>query len=366
MLRTKVSEGCGGGAIRTYAYSGVGGDNAVEELALRNASGMEVRFIPYGGIITAITVPDRAGRFANVVLGYERLEDYLVDDSYTGALIGRYANRIGRSRFALDDITYLLPPNDGPNQLHGGRCGFHTKMWTIEPLMADERGGEAARLHCASPAGEEGFPGALDVRVTYRLTSDNALIVEYYAKPDAPTPVNLTQHSYFNLGGRGQTSILGHELTLGASRFTPVDATLIPTGELRATRGTPFDFSVPHTIGARMNVDDAQLRHGRGYDHNFVIDHEADGAIAFAARLHDPESGRVLDIHTTEPGIQLYSGNLLGRGLLASRGFAQTHSGLALETQHFPDSPNQPRFPTTIARPGHPYTSLTSYRFSSR
>jgi len=331
----------------------------VERLTLRNARGMEVSFIAHGGAITSILVPDRDGVMADVVLGYRTLDEYLRDRVWLGPLIGRYANRIAGGRFTLDGRDYHLPRNDGPNHLHGGPRGFDHVLWDVDPLP-DAAG---AVLTHTSPAGAEGYPGTLAVRVTYTLTDADELSVDYHATTDAPTPVSLTQHSYFNLAGEGSGDVLAHELTLNASRITPVDECVIPTGELRPVAGTPFDFTTPTALGARIDAGDEQLRITGGYDHNFVLDRAGDG-LELAARLHDPASGRVLEIHTTEPGIQLYTGNALDRTIIGKSGRPYARrTGVALETQHFPDSPNQPRLPSTILRPGETYRSRTVYRF---
>lgn len=337
----------------------------VDLFTLENGRGVRVRFIGYGGIVVSLEVPDRHGASDDVTLGYDTLDAYLAENPYFGTLIGRYANRIGGARFTLDGRSYRLPPNDGPNQLHGGRHGFHTVLWIVEPFRREDEVG--AVLTYTSADGEEGFPGTLAARVTYTLTAGDELIFDYHATTDRPTPVGLTQHSYFNLAGDGRRDVLDHLLTIDASRFTPVGAALIPTGELRSVAGTPFDFTTPARIGERIDRDDAQLRIGGGYDHNFVLDRAADGTLARAARLEDPGSGRVLEILTTEPGIQLYSGNSLDGRLAGKRGRRYyRHYGVALETQHFPDSPNRPAFPSTILRPGEEYRSRTVYRFSVR
>ena len=330
---------------------------------LTNASGMEVRVTDYGGVILSISVPDREGTVEDVTLGFDELEPYTTGESpYFGALIGRYGNRIADGRFSLDGQTYTLATNNGPNSLHGGERGFDKRLWNAEPFETDSTAGLV--LTRTSPDGEEGYPGALDVTVTYTLTDGDALVFDYEATTDEATPVNLTQHTYFNLAGPGG-DILGHELTLNAGAFTPVDSTLIPTGELRAVEGTPFDFRQPHPIGERIGSDDEQIRYGGGYDHNWVLDREGTDGLAEAARLYDPESGRVMEILTTEPGIQFYSGNFLDGSLTGKGGAVYDYrTGLALETQHFPDSPNQPDFPSTILRPGETYRSQTVYRFS--
>ena len=329
---------------------------------LTNARGMEVRFASVGGVILSVQVPDRNGAMADVVLGYDAPDDYQTDRYYFGAIVGRYANRIANGAFSIDGHAYALAKNDGPNHLHGGIRGFHRAEWIVEPFTDVARSG--AVLSRLSPAGEEGYPGNLQVAVTYTLTDRNELIFDYLATTDAPTPVNLTQHSYFNLAGHDRGDILGHQLTLNASRFTPVNATLIPTGALRAVVGTPFDFTATHAIGARIDVADEQLQFGHGYDHNFVIDRAAATTLTLAARVAEPSSGRMLEVHTTEPGIQLYTGNWLDGSMPGKRGHAYgRRCGLALETQHFPDSPNQEQFPPTILRPGEEYRSRTVYRF---
>lgn len=330
---------------------------------LTNASGMEARLISYGGIVVSIRVPDRHGKLADVTLGYDSLDHYIADGMSIGALIGRCANRLANARFTLDGTEYTLSNNVGKDHLHGGIRGFGKVHWRTEPFEAGDDVGVV--LSYVSPAGEEGYPGTLSVRVTCTLTRHNELAFDYQATTNRTTPVNLTQHSYFNLGGDEASDILDHELTLAASRFTPMDSSLIPTGELRDVAGTPFDFTTPCTIGGRIDVDDEQLRYGLGYDHNFALDgkRDADG-IAFAARLHDPHSGRTLEVYTTEPAIQLYTGNELGGGLPGTRPRAfRPRGAVALETQHFPDSPNQPHFPSITLRPGEEYRSRTVYRF---
>ena len=337
----------------------------VQLFTLTNAHGIEVRFIDYGGIILSVRTPDRTGRFDDVTLGYDSLAGYLRSTPYFGALIGRYGNRIAKGRFILDGSTYTLATNDGPNHLHGGVRGFDKVLWHAEPFR-DARG-VGAVLTYVSRDGEEGYPGNLAVRVTYTLTNDDALVFDYHATTDRATPVNLTQHTYWNLAGPGRTTILHHQLTLAASHFTPVDSTLIPTGEIRDVSGTPFDFRAPTLIGARIGERDDQLRFGRGYDHNWVLDRTPADTLAFAARLYEPNSGRVLEVYTTEPGVQFYSGNFLDGTLTGKGGVVYAHrTGLCLETQHYPDSPNHPGFPSTILRPGATYHTTTSYRFSTR
>ena len=335
----------------------------VQIFTLRNVHGIEARVTNFGAIITSLRTPDRAGNFADIVLGFDSLAPYVAGTPYFGAIVGRYGNRIARGRFSLDGVTYQLSVNDGAHHLHGGVRGFDKVVWQAEPFeRATERG---LILRYTSPAGEEGYPGTLRATVTYTLTDNNELAVDYLATSDQPTPVNLTQHSYFNLAGAGSRDILGHQLMIAASRYTPVDTTLIPTGELAPVAGTPFDFRSATTMGARINDDHQQLRNGRGYDHNFVLDRQGTG-LELAARVVDPGSGRTLEITTTEPGIQFYSGNFLD-GTITGRGghvYAQ-RAGFCLETQHYPDSPNQPAFPSTILRPGQEYRSRTVFTFGA-
>ncbi len=332
----------------------------VDVFTLTNPRGIEVRAITYGGIIVSLRVPDRRGKFDDVVLGYDALEDYLQASSYFGAIVGRYGNRIAKGRFTLDGQTYALATNNGPNHLHGGTKGFDKVLWTGE--QAARHNGGWVTFRYTSADGEEGYPGTLKAEVTYALTDENELILEYVAATDKPTPVNLTQHSYFNLTG-AKRDVLGHELTIDADRFTPVDATLIPTGVLAGVAGTPFDFRKPTAIGTRIAADHEQLRHGKGYDHNFVLNRKGP-ALERAARLLEPASGRSLDIYTTEPGLQLYSGNFLDGTITGKSARSYQHRwGLCLETQRFPDSPNQPSFPSTILRPGQEYRSKTVLGF---
>jgi aldose 1-epimerase len=334
---------------------------AVECVTLRNTSGTEVEVLSLGGIIRAVRVPDRHGQHGDVVLGYDDVASYESDPFYLGALIGRYGNRIGGGTFTLDGHRYTLPQNNGANTLHGGPGGLHAHQWDVETFADDTAAG--VHLTLTSPDGDQGFPGTVQARVTYTWRDDHALVVDYAATTTAPTPLNLTQHSYFNLSAGASPTVLGHTLLVHASRFTVVDEALIPTGELRAVDGTPFDFRFPRAVGERIRARDAQLAIGRGYDHNWVLDH-ASGARLEAVRLHDPVSGRELVIATTEPGVQVYSGNYLGDGRVGKQGAPiGANGGIALETQHFPDSPNQPAFPSTIVRPEAPYRSSTVFAF---
>jgi aldose 1-epimerase len=339
---------------------------AVYLYTLTNSHGMEVRAMSYGAIIVSLRVPDRGGVSDDVVLGFDALEGYLAGHPYFGAIVGRYGNRIAKGRFALDGQTYQLATNNGPNHLHGGVKGFDKVVWEAEPFDRDGQAG-VVFTH-VSPDGDEGYPGNLNARVTYTLTQANELIVDYSATTSKATPVNLTQHSYFNLAGAGTGDILEHRLTLDADRFTPVDATLIPTGELAPVDGTPFDFRRPTAIGARIGGDHVQLKYGTGYDHNWVLNLPSGGstgpALHHAARLEEPKSGRTLDVATTEPGVQFYTGNFLDGTLTGKSGrvYKQRY-GLCLETQHFPDSPNHAAFPSTILRPGERYQSKTVFTF---
>jgi aldose 1-epimerase len=331
----------------------------VEVFTLTNAHGAEVRAITYGGIITSIKVPDRAGRMADIVLGFDSIEGYLKDHPFFGAIIGRYGNRIAKGQFVLDGRTITLAKNNGPNHLHGGMKGFDKVLWAAEP-MKGQAGVVFSRI---SPDGEEGYPGNLSVRVSYTLTDKNELVVDYLGTTDKPTPVNLTQHSYFNLTGDGSSDILGHQLTINADRYTPVDDTLIPTGELAPVEGTPFDFRKATPIGARITGSDAQLLNGKGYDHNWVLNRNGSG-LQLAARVVEPKSGRTLEVRTEEPGLQFYSGNFLDGTITGKGGHVYKHrTGFCLETQHYPDSPNQPNFPSTILKPGQEYRTRTVFTF---
>ena len=337
---------------------------AVESFTLTNAHGIELRAISYGGIIVSLRVPDRDGRRDDVVLGHDDLAGYLAKPSFFGALVGRYGNRIAGGRFTLDGRTYTLATNNGPNHLHGGVRGFDKRVWKAQPF---ERPGTAGLvLTRTSPDGEEGYPGNLAVRVTYTLTDRDEVGFDYFATTDKPTVVNLTQHSYFNLAGDGKRDVLGHELMIDADRFTPVDKTLIPTGVLAAVAGTPFDFRKPAAIGARIGADDEQIRNGGGYDHNFVLNGRGEGR-APVIRVFEPTTGRTLDIATTEPGVQFYSGNFLDGSVTGKAGHVYgKRYGFCLETQHFPDSPNHPGFPSTVLRPGKEYRSKTVLKFGTR
>jgi aldose 1-epimerase len=343
----------------------------VKIFTLRNGNGVVIRAINYGGIIVSIHTPNRDGQLDDIVLGYDDLEGYLRETPYFGAIIGRYGNRIAQGRFSLDGETFELATNNGPNHLHGGLKGFDKVVWEAKSSLGPEGVGVVFRY--TSPHGDEGYPGTLEARVTYTLTDDDRLVIDYYATTDRATPVNLTQHTYFNLAGDGSGDILGHELQLAASHYTPVDGTLIPTGEIAPVAGTPFDFTTPIAIGGGIAADDEQLANGLGYDHNFVLDRgdlwrlegRAGGPeLYLAARVHEPATGRALEIYTSEPGIQFYSGNFLDGSITGKAGHVYHHRyGFCLETQHYPDSPNQPDFPSTILRPGEEYASRTVWVF---
>ena len=335
---------------------------AIERFTLKNDRGVTVEAMTYGGIITSITAPDRNGDTADIVLGFDSIDSYRKEHPYFGAIIGRYGNRIARGRFTLDGQACRLATNNGAHHLHGGLRGFDKHVWAGEPLA----GKNGVAFTRTSPDGEEGYPGNLTVRVTYELTGHNQLVVEYHATTDQATPINLTQHSYFNLAGHGSGDILNQTLMLNADRFTPVDGTLIPTGEIATVEGTPFDFRQPTCIGARIAQPHLQLTHGQGYDHNWVLNRRGEG-LQLAAIAMDPVSGRTLEITTTEPGIQFYSGNFLDGTLTGKGGHVyQRRAGFCLETQHFPDSPNQPNFPTTVLPPGQEYRSSTVFTFGVR
>lgn len=333
---------------------------AVEAFTLKNANGVEVTAITYGGIITSLKVPDRTGAIGDIVLGFSAIDGYLTDHPFFGAIIGRYGNRIAKGRFSIDKLDYTLATNNGPNHLHGGVRGFDKHVWQADVLTEN-----SLRFSRVSPDGEEGYPGNLQVAVIYSLTNYNELLVDYSATTDLPTHVNLTQHSYFNLAGPG-ADILGHELLIDADRYTPVNSELIPTGELALVAGTPFDFRTPTAIGARINAAHPQIKNGQGYDHNWVLNRDTK-ALELAARVVEPASGRTMEVATTEPGLQFYAGNFLD-GTITGKG-GRTYgrrSGFCLETQHYPDTPNQPDFPSTLLRPGETYSSRTVFKFGAQ
>src|SRR5712692_1560099 len=336
---------------------------AVDLYVLTNKTGAEACITNYGGAVVSLKVPDRNGKLADVVLGYDNADGYVNDKSYFGAIVGRYGNRIAHAQFVLDGKTYTLAKNNGENSLHGGIKGFNKALWSAKTFS--KRGGQSLELSYVSKDGEEGFPGNLKVTVTYTWTDRNALIIDYSATTDKKTVVNLTSHSYFNLAGHGSGDILGHLLMIQADKFTPVDVSLIPTGELRDVAGTPFDFRKPTAIGARIDRDEEQLKLGNGYDHNFVVRRSADTGESLAARVVEPASVRVMDVGTTEPGVQFYTGNFLDGKTPGKGGVAYPRrNAFCLETQHYPDSPNQPKFPSVTLKPGERYHTITTYKFS--
>ncbi|HEV8598998.1 MAG TPA: aldose epimerase family protein [Gemmatimonadales bacterium] len=335
--------------------------DSVQVFTLTNANGVQLRAIDYGGIVLSLRTPDRLGRLDDIVLGYDRLDGYLAASPYFGALVGRYANRIAGGKFTLDGVTYQLAKNNGPNTLHGGLKGFDKVRWHARPRQ--DSSGVGVVFRYTSVDGEEGYPGTLSIQVSYTLTDRNELAIDYLAATDKATPVNLTHHSYFNLGGDGSGEVLDHLVTIDADRFLPVDTTLIPTGALSPVAGTPFDFRGGVAIRAHIDEPDQQLKHAGGYDHTFVLNRSGLGLL-HAARVVEPKSGRTLDVATTEPGIQFYTGNFLDGSITGKGGHVYRHrNGFCLETQHFPNSPNQPAFPSTILRPGTEYRSRTVYTF---
>ncbi|MFD2933155.1 aldose epimerase family protein [Spirosoma flavum] len=331
---------------------------------LRNASGMTAQITNYGGVIVTLKTADKAGKFEDVTLGLDSLSTYAKNSTFFGALVGRFGNRIAKGKFTLDGKAYTLFVNNMGNHLHGGKVGFDKVLWTATPVDGDE---PALKLANTSKDGEEGYPGNLSVEVTYTLQKDNAIKIEYKATTDKPTVLNLTNHTYFNLTGGVKRDILEHVVTLNADKFLPVDKTLIPTGELKSVVGTPFDFIKPAVVGARINDStDTQIKYGKGYDHAWIINGPAD-SLKLAATVYEPTSGRVMEVRTTEPAVQFYTGNFLNGKLVGREGIAyKKRYAICLETEHYPDAPNQPAFPTTVLRPGQTYKSTTIYQFSTK
>jgi aldose 1-epimerase len=349
------------GGVEKSAFGQTADGRPVDLYVLTNAHGLKAKVITYGGIITELHTPDRNGKSGDVVLGFDSLKGYLAGHPYFGAIVGRVANRIAKGKFTLGGKVYQLAVNNGPNALHGGLQAFDKKVWKAEPVEGAD--GPGVRLSYVSADGEEGYPGNLSVTVTYTLTNQDELRIDYKATTDKDTPVNLSNHSYVNLGGPGGGDILGHELMLAADQYTPVDATLIPTGEIKPVKGTPLDFTTPTPIGARID----QLKGDPGgYDHNFVL-RGGGKSLALAARVHEPKTGRVMEMYTTEPGVQFYTGNFLDGKLTGKSGVVyKKHAGFCLEAQHFPDSVNHPNFPSVILKPGNTYTQTTVYKFSAK
>lgn len=348
--------------VHEQAFGTQGGRN-VNLYTLTNSHGVEVRAMSYGAIIVSIRVPDRKGEFADIVLGHDTSDGYMPNPPYLGAVVGRYANRIANGTFTLDGKTYTLPKNDGPNTLHGGTDKtFNKVIWDGKALKSKN----GVAFTYTSHDGDDGFPGNLKIKVTYTLNNENELGIDYEATADKATPINVSQHSYFNLAGEGTSDILNHEVMLNADRFTPVDKTLIPTGELRPVKGTPMDFTKSTRVGERVDDSYEQLVLGHGYDHNWVINRKGAG-LTLAARVYEPTSGRVLEVSTTQPGVQFYTGNFLDGSVTGKQGHVyKRRYGLCLETQHFPDSPNHPDFPSTILKPGQTFHEKTVFKFSTK
>lgn len=350
--------------IQKQPFGKTADGKTVDKFTMTNGKSSEMSVITYGGTVVSLKMPDKDGEYGDVVLGFDSLADYERQTSFIGSLIGRYGNRIANGKFSLDGKEFTLAKNNGENHLHGGVKGFDRVVWSATPFI--DAAGAHLSLTYQSKDGEEGYPGNLNVTVVYSLTVKNELKIVYSATTDKATVVNLTHHSYFNLAGAGESTILDHELVLAASRFTPTNPGSIPIGELRSVVGTQFDFRTPQRIGNRINDDVEQLKFGQGYDHNWVLD-KKDNSLALAATVFEPTSGRVMEVHTTEPGIQFYSGNFLDGAIKGKSGQSYPRrSGFCLEAQHFPDSPNQPKFPSTVLRPGRKYSQTTIYKFSVR
>jgi aldose 1-epimerase len=351
----------GSSSMTHRSYGKMPDGTPVESYTLKNSKGMSAEIITYGGAVVRLTAPDRTGKYADIVLGMDNLEGYIGQTGHFGALIGRYGNRIGHGMFTLEGKVYHLPKNDGENTLHGGPLGFDRLVWKAREISG------GLELTYVSPDGDQGFPGTMTAKAIYTLTNQNELKIDYTATTDKPTVVNLTNHSYFNLAGAASGPILQHEVTILAGQFTPVDAGLIPTGELRPVKGTPFDFTKSTAIGKRIEDKDEQIQLGHGYDHNFVLNSGGGAAPKKAAEVYEPTSGRVVEVLTTEPGLQFYTGNFLDGKVKGKDGVAYVFRGaFCMETQHFPDSPNKPKFPSTELKPGQTYHTTTIYKFSAR
>jgi len=350
--------------ITKEAFGVLTGGKAVDLYTLTNAHGIQIRVMTYGGVIVSLDVPDRKGQSADIVLGYEHLDGYLAKSPYFGAIVGRFGNRIKDAKFTLDGKEYTLGKNNPPNTLHGGFTGFDKVLWRAQSFEHKDEVGLI--LQYTSPDGEEGYPGTLHATVTYTLNDKNEFGIHYHATTDKATPITLASHSAFNLAGEGSGDILGHVLMLNADQYTPFDSTLIPTGKILSVKGTPLDFTSPTVVGLRIREKNNQLAYGHGYDSNFVINRHGPG-MTLAARIYEPTTGRVMEIDTTEPGEQFYSGNSLDGTITGNHGHVyKQHSGFCLLTQHYPDSPNRPEFPSCILRPGQTYQSTTMYKFSAQ
>lgn len=347
--------------IEKKAFGQISKEVQAELYTITNANGVSMSVTNYGGIITELKVPDKDGNISDIVLGYDKVEDYIKASPYFGATIGRYGNRIAKGKFTLNGTEYTLATNNTPNHLHGGVRGFDKVVWNLEPFQNDNELGLVMKYR--SQDGEEGYPGNLDVTVTYSLNNKNELRIDYLARTDKQTICNLTNHSYFNLKDGGASSILDHELQIFADQFTPIDPTSIPLGELLSVEETPFDFKEPKRIGEDINKEYVQIENGIGYDHNFVLNGEI-GKMTLAAKVSEPTTGRVMEIYTEEPGVQFYSGNFLDGSLVGKNGIVYNHrNGFCLETQHYPDSPNNPDWPSTILNPGETYKTSTIHKF---
>ncbi|MFZ0034615.1 MAG: aldose epimerase family protein [Sedimentisphaerales bacterium] len=343
-------------SIKKQAFGKTKDGKKVDLYTLTNTNGLKAEIMTYGGVLTSLQVPDRKGNFADIVLGCDSFDEYLKGTPYFGAIVGRYANRIAKGKFTLDGVEYTLAINNGPNHLHGGIKGFSMVVWNAKQMQTDE--GPALKLTYRSPDGEEGYPGNLSCTVVYTLTNNNELKISYEAETDKATVINLTHHSYFNLAGHNSGDVLGHELTINADNFTPTDKDLIPTGEIKPVKGTPLDFTKPMTIGSRIKQVEG------GYDHNYVLN-SSNGSLVLAASAYEPKTGRVMEVFTTEPGIQFYTGNYVDNKGKEGAVYKK-QSGFCLEAEHFPDSPNKPGFPSVVLRPGEKYTQLTVHKFSAR
>ncbi|MDP6523723.1 MAG: aldose epimerase family protein [Kiritimatiellia bacterium] len=353
-----------GGTIEVAPYGKLADGSEVEIYTLTNGHGLEAKIITYGGIVTSLKVPDRDGKLGDIVLGYDKLDDYVRNNPYFGCLVGRYGNRIAKGKFSIDGKEYTLATNNDANALHGGLKGFDKAVWKARPAKTGN--GPSLELIYLSKDGEEGYPGNLSVKAVYTLTNKNGLRLDFEARTDKPTVCNLTHHSYFNLANAGKSTILDHEVTIEADKFTPVDEGLIPTGKTPLVKGTPFDFSTPHTIGERIGVENQQLKYGAGYDHNWVLRNQ-DGDLALAATVVEPKTGRIMQVLSTEPGLQFYTGNFLDGSNVGKSGTVYNHrAAFCMEPQHYPDSPNHPEFPTTLLKPGQTYKNTIIYRFSAK
>lgn len=351
--------------VETKAFGTTADGKTADLYTLKNKNGMVVTITNFGATVVSIVVPDKTGKMADVALGYDNLAGYELNKNYLGVLVGRYGNRIAHGKFSIDGTEYTLAKNNGENSLHGGLKGFNKAMWEAKDVS---KGGEpAVEMKYLSKDGEEGYPGNLSVTVVYTVTNKNELKIDYTATTDKKTVVNLTNHTYFNLAGEGHGDILKHELMINSDKFTPVDSGLIPTGELKSVAGTPFDFKKPTAIGARIDASDEQIKLGGGYDHNFVLKRAKPTGLSLAAKVTDPSSGRAMEVWTTEPGVQFYTGNFLDGSFQGKGGKAYgKRTAFCLETQHFPDSPNHPSFPTTLLKPGEKYRTTTVYKFEAK